>query len=115
MRNSVNQSVRAAKIKTFNSEVNEKLKFAKQYHNALKRHDVVDSKFSRGNCNLDPNSLNDAFASNNNAEVNDQIVNEEINKILRNSKHPIFTFKTVTEAEVIKSGQICQKQCMCSG
>ena len=81
LRNHVNRLVRDAKIKTFNSEVNDKLNFAKQYHNALKRHNVVDSKFSDNNCNLDPNSLNEAFTSYNNAEVDDQLVNQEINKV----------------------------------
>lgn len=102
LRNHVNNLVRNAKIKTFNSEVNEKLNFAKQYHNALKRNNVVDSKFSDTNCNLDPNSLNEAFTSYNNAEVNDEMVNQEINKILQNSKHPSFKFRTVTESEVKK-------------
>ena len=102
LRNHVNRLVRDAKIKTFNSEVNEKLNFAKQYHNALKRHNVVDSKFSDNNCNLDPNSLNDAFTSYNNAEVNDEMVNREINKILQDSKHPSFKFRAVSESEVIK-------------
>ena len=102
LRNCVNRLVRDAKIKTFNAEVNEKLNSAKQYHSALKRHDVVESKFSGGNCNLDPNSLNEAFTSHNNAEVNDQAVNQEINKILQTQNNRSFKFKTVTETEVIK-------------
>ena len=103
LRNHVNRLVRDAKIKTFNSEVNDKLNFAKQYHNALKRHNVVDSKFSDNNCNLDPNSLNEAFTSYNNAEVDDQLVNQEINKVLENCKPPTFKFRTVTELEVKKN------------
>ena len=102
LRNHVNRLVRDAKVQTFNTEVNEKLNFAKQYHNALKRHNVVDSKFSGDTCNLDPNSLNEAFTSYNNAEVNDEVVNQEINKILQNSKHPSFKFRPVTEYEVLK-------------
>ena len=102
LRNVINRLVRDAKITTFNSEVNEKLNFAKQYHNALKRHHVVDSKFSENNCTLDPNLLNEAFTSNNNAEVNDLLVNEEINKLLQNVKNPTFKFRSVSEEQVIK-------------
>jgi hypothetical protein len=71
LRNRVNREVREAKIHTFNSEVNEKIKFAKQYHDALKRHNVVNSKFSDNYCNIDPNVLNEAFTSYNNSPVND--------------------------------------------
>ena len=102
LRNQVNRLVRDSKIKTFNSEVNDKLNYAKQYHNALKRHNVVDSKFSGGNCNLDPNLLNEAFTSNNNAEVNEALLNTEINNILQNCKNPSFKFRSVTESDVIK-------------
>ena len=102
LRNKVNMLVRDAKIKTFNTEVNEKLEFARQYHNALKRHNVVDSKFSGGGCKLDPNVLNEGFTANNNAKVNDERVNEEIKRILQNPKHPSFKFKSVSVADVTK-------------
>ena len=71
IRNNVNRLVRTAKTKCFNLEINEKLKFAKQYHNALKHHNVVENKFLGGNCSIDPNTLNEAFTSNNNSKVND--------------------------------------------
>ena len=102
LRNRVNRAVRDAKINTFNSEVNEKLKFAKQYHDALKRHNVVDSKFSDNTCTIDPNVLNEAFSSYNNANVDDMKLNEEIDRILGNRKQPTFNFREVTEAEVSK-------------
>ena len=102
LRNRVNRVVRDAKIQTFNSEVNEKIKFSKQYHAALKRHNVVDSKFNDNSCKIDPNVLNEAFTSYNNSPVNDIKLNEHIDKILETRKRPIFNFREVSEAEVCK-------------
>ena len=102
LRNRVNREVREAKIQTFNSEVNEKIKYAKQYHSALKRHNVVNSKFNTTYCNIDPNVLNEAFASYNNSPVDDIKLNEHIDKILENRKKPTFNFTEVSEAEVVK-------------
>ena len=73
LRNTVNRKIRQSKKDTFNSEVNDKLKYAKQYHAALKKHDVVESKFSGPNTsNFDPNTLNSVFTSNNNAHVDEK-------------------------------------------
>ena len=102
LRNSVNNAIRDSKLRTFNSEVNEKIKFSKKYHEALKRHNVVDSKFNNCVCNIDPNVLNEAFTSYNNAHVDDINLNEYIDKILESRKRPIFNFREVSEAEVSK-------------
>ena len=102
LRNRVNIDIRAAKIKTFNSEVNEKIKFAKQYHAALKRHNVVDSKFTNSSCNIDPNVLNEAFTAYNNSPVNDIKLNEYIDNILESRKRATFNFREVSEADVTK-------------
>ena len=102
LRNSVNREIRDSKFNTFNSEVNQKIKFAKQYHAALKRHSVVESKFNNNTCKIDPNVLNEAFTSYNNAHVNDMKLNEYIDKILESRKRPTFNFREVSEAEVSK-------------
>ena len=103
LRNLVSKECRESKMKTFNSEVNDKIKFAKQYHAALKKHDVVESKFSSNNTdNFDPNTLNQAFTSNNNAEVDDNKVSDESSRILENPKDPSFKFKEVTPFDIIK-------------
>ena len=103
LRNLVNREIRESKINTFNTEVNDKIKFAKQYHAALKRHDVVESKFSNSNsCNFDPNELNKAFTANNNAKIDEQKVSNETNRILEASSTPVFNFTEVSVAEVVK-------------
>lgn len=102
LRNRVNHAKRKAKQKIFNDEINSKLKFAKQYHNALKRHNVVDSRFLDTTCNYDPNTLNDTFAMNNNSEVDDAEVTAEISEILRESSNTTFNFHDVSEADILK-------------
>ena len=82
--------------------MNEKIKFAKQYHDALKRHSVVDSKFNNDVCNIDPDVLNEAFTSYNNSPVNDVKLNDYIDKILESRRRPTFNFREVSEAEVTK-------------
>ena len=103
LRNVVNRKIRQSKKDTFNSEVNDKLKYAKQYHAALKKHDVVESKFSGPNTsNFDPNTLNSVFTSNNNAHVDEKKVNDEASRILNNCAAPSFSFKEVSVPTVVK-------------
>ena len=102
LRNLVNWEVRDSKIQTFNSEVNEKIHFAKQYHSSLKKHNVVESKFADNTCNFDPNSLNQAFTSNNNASVDNVKLEQEITNILESPKEPNFKFKQVTVVDIVK-------------
>ena len=102
LRNKVNHAIRQAKIDTFNNEINSKLKFAKEYHNALKRHNVVESRFLDTTCNYDANSLNETFTYNNNSEVDDVNVNFVISEILKESIAPVFNFNEVTEQDIIK-------------
>ena len=103
LRNLVNREIRQSKLDTFNTEVNSKLKFAKQYHAALKRHNVVESKFSNSSsCNIDPNILNQAFTANNNAQVDDQKVSDETDRILGNTEAPTFNFRDVSIVDVVK-------------
>ena len=104
LRNKVNHAIRKSKKKTFNDEINSKITFAKQYHNALKRLNVVDSKYLNNSCDYDPDLLNDTFSLNNNLPVNHESITTEISNILSNANYPCstFQFKVVTEEDVIK-------------
>ena len=105
LRNKVNHAIRDSKTKTFDAEINSKIKFAKQYHNALKRMNVVDSKFLNNRCNYDSDLLNETFTSNNNLIVDNEVVTSEIYEILKNTCNTDvkFMFKEVTEKEVVKT------------
>ena len=103
LRNTVNHEIRAAKIKCFNKKINANIKNSKQFHKALKTFSVVESSCNNENhCNIDPNLLNSSFLKNNNAKINEDLVTDEVNEILKKSKRPTFSFTEVSENQVIK-------------
>ena len=53
-------------------------------------------------CTIDPTNLNQAFLKNNNAEVNADLISDEINEILKKSKPQVFKFQEVSELEILK-------------
>ena len=104
LRNNVTHEIRRAKIKIFNEKINCKIKNAKQFHTALKNFGVVESSCNNENyCNIDPNLLNSSFVKNNNAKINEDLVTDEVNEILKKSTRPSFSFTEVSEEQVIKA------------
>ena len=103
LRNNVCQEIRRAKIKTFNEKINLKTENSKEFSKALKNFGVVESS-----CNnehdviINPDSLNESFVKNNNAFIHDELVNDEVNEILKKSIKPTFSFSEVSEDQVIK-------------
>ena len=103
LRNSVTHAIRAEKIKAFKDQINTKIKDSKHFSKALKSFGVVEStKNDQNHCNIDPNVLNSAFIKNNNAKLNDELVTDEVNEILKKSNKPAFSFTEVCELDVIK-------------
>ena len=85
LRNKVTHAIRKSKIKVFDDKINKKLKQPKQFHQALRTHNVVDSKTSPLNTiKILPDVLNQAFLSNNNAEIDELKLSDEVNKINNN-------------------------------
>ena len=102
LRNVINRKIRQHKEGSFDDEVNSKLKDAKQYHNALKRHNVISSKFINTECNYDADELNETFTANNNLPVDNEKITREIKSILRNPLPPAFKLMPVTETDILK-------------
>ena len=46
--------------------------------------------------------LNQEFVKNNNTKVDDELVTDEINEIMKKSKPQTFSFQEVTEVQVLK-------------
>ena len=105
LRNQVTHAIRKSKIEVFDEKINKKLKQPKQFHHALRTHNVVDSKTASIHpIKILPNILNQAFLSNNNAIVNEQKLTEEITKI-NNKTRPLeaqFKFTEITGLEIKK-------------
>ena len=104
LRNAVNHAIRREKIKKFNEKINTKIKNAKQFHKALKNFGVVeDSHTNEGTVNINPNLLNSSFVKNNNKHVDEELVTDEVNEILKKSVEPSFSFTEVSEGQIIKT------------
>ena len=103
LRNKVTHAIRQSKIKLFNDRINCKIKNPKLFHRALKNFTIVESKSNTGTeCSMDPTTLNQAFVKNNNAKVNDSLISDEINEIMKKSSPQVFTFHDVSEVEILK-------------
>lgn len=103
LRNKVSHSIRQEKIRVFNEKINAKIKNAKQFHKALKTFNVVESSNNgETTCNLDPNMLNSSFVKNNNKKIDEDLVGDEVNEILKTASRPSFSFTEVSEIQVIK-------------
>ena len=103
LRNRVTHAIRQSKIKIFNDKINTKFKNPKMFHQAFKNFSIVESKI-QGNseCSIDPTILNQSFIKHNNTKVNDELVTDEINEIMKKSKQQVFAFQEVTSAQVVK-------------
>ena len=105
LRNKVTHAIRKSKIKVFDEKINKKLKQPKQFHQALRTHNVVDSKTSPLNTiKILPDVLNQAFLSNNNAEIDEHKLSEEVNKINNKPRttNAQFKFNEITGLDIKK-------------
>ena len=103
LKNRVNYLVRRAKLKHFRERVNSKIKQAKAFHLALKDCLVVDSKKSFSEeISLDPDKLNACFTAHNNADIDTNMIEEEITKITRSTAPFSLFLREVSELEVMK-------------
>ena len=108
LRNKVTHTIRKSKIKVFDEKINKKLKQPKQFYNALKKHNVVESKGgSSHEITILPNILNNAFLSNNNAEIDDNALLQEVTKIQNKpcATNAHFNFSEITGLDVIKAAK----------
>jgi exonuclease III len=106
LRNKVTHAIRKSKIEVFDEKINKKLKQPKQFHHALRTHNVVDAKTSCLNpIKILPNILNQAFLSNNNAVLDEQKLQAEITKINNKPRtlESQFKFSEITGLDVKKN------------
>ena len=103
LKNHVNYLVRKAKYKDFNERINNKVKDSKSFHLALKSCSVIDSRKKKSQeVKYDPDKLNQCFTKHNNANVNEEMISREINKILSSISPFSLYFRQVSELEVKK-------------
>ena len=105
LRNIVTHKKRAAKLRHFKTNINNKSKHSKKIHSALKKENVVDSKKNNNTETsfIDLNILNQTFSSYNNMVIDKNIVSNEIGRIFQNSLPQNFRFQQVSEVDVLKA------------
>lgn len=103
-RNRVTSARRRAQKQMFNETINKLAKNTKQFYEAAKKLGILTSKNSSPHIHFSADSLNNAFVSNNNAAVDDNLIDEQIRKMY--AKNPPclhkFEFQPVSEEDVTK-------------
>ena len=106
LRNQVTHEIRKSKIEVFDEKINKKLKQPKQFHHALRSHNIVEAKTSSlAPIKILPDILNQAFLSNNNAVLDGEKLQAEITKINNKPKtcNAQFKFSEITGLDVKKT------------
>ena len=102
LRNKVTHAIRDSKIETLNNQINTKIKNSKQFNKALKNFNIVESNLAKDEVTISPTLLNHSFLNNNNKPVDEYLVSDEINEIMKKATTQSFSFSEVTEDQVLK-------------
>ena len=88
----------------FEDELNDNVNNSKEFYNAATKLNVIPPKHEFCHINFSADKLNEAFSANNNADIDDNLINEQIRQIYLNNPPCIhkFYFEPTTESEVIK-------------
>ena len=103
-RNRVTSAKRLAQRKMFNETINKSAGNSKKLYQAAKKLGVMTSKNKNTPIHFSADSLNNAFASNNNADIDDNLIDEQIKQMYDKNPPCIhnFSFQPVSELDVIK-------------
>ena len=103
-RNRVTSTRRQAQSKMFNETINQSAGNSKKFYEAAKKLRVMITKNKNTPIHYSPEKLNNAFVSNNNAEIDSTQIDEQIRELYM--KNPpclhTFNFVPVSEEDVIK-------------
>ena len=103
-RNRVTSARRLAQSKMFNETINQSAGNSKKFYQAAKKLGVMPSKNVNTRILFSAEKLNNAFVSNNNADVDDDLIDEQIRQMYAKNPPCIhkFNFQPVSELDVIK-------------
>ena len=104
LRNKVTSLRRQEQIKMLNEKLNNNIKNSKEFYKAAKNLNVIPDKKDKTPVNFSADKLNNAFAANNNAQIDPALINEQIRQMYVNNPPCIhkFNFEPVSELDVIK-------------
>lgn len=104
LRNRVTSARRQAQSKMFNETINQSAGNSKKFYEAAKKLRVIPEKNKNTPIHFSAESLNNAFVSNNNADIDSALIAEQIREMYK--KNPpclhTFDFAPVSEEDVVK-------------
>ena len=105
LRNKVTTDRRLAQYKMFQDTINKNPNNSKKFYEAAKTLNIIENEKGTGSFHFSAESLNNAFVSNNNAEIDDTLIDEHIRQMY--DKNPpcihTFNFRQVSTLEVRKT------------
>ena len=104
LRNHVTTVRRLAQKNMFNETINKYPQDSKKFYQAAKKLNIIQNEAVNGSFHFSAEQLNRAFVSNNNAEIDDDLIDEHIRNMYDRNPPCIhkFNFEPVSEREVIK-------------
>lgn len=103
-RNKVTSARRQAQKKMFNDTINKSARNSKEFYRSARKLGIIPRKNVNSPINFSAESLNNTFVAKNNAEVDSQLIDEQIRQIY--TKNPPclhkFSFQPVSELDVKK-------------
>ena len=105
LKNQVTSMMRSSQKSLFNKTINNKVKNAKEFYKAVKKLQVLAEKSNRGSFSHSADKLNETFLLNNNAKIDDVLIDNEIQEMYKNTIPCIhkFAFTAVKEFDVVKT------------
>ena len=104
LRNKVTALRRQELAKMFNEKINKNIKNSKDFYKESKILNIIPTKNEKCHVNFSANKLNSAFVSNNNANIDQNLINEQIRQLYVNNPPCLhkFNFQPVSEQDVVK-------------
>ena len=104
-RNRVTSARRLAQINMFNDTINKNCNNSKKFYEAAKKLNIIQNEHVTGSFHFSAENLNNAFVANNNADIDENLIEEHIKNMYDRNPPCIhkFNFEPVSEEEVIKS------------
>ena len=103
-RNRVTTVRRLAQTKMFNETINKNPQDSKKFYEAAKKLNIIQNNQISGSFHFSADQLNNAFVANNNAEIENDLIDEHIRQMYDRNPPCIhkFNFEPVSERQVIK-------------
>ena len=104
LRNGVTAMMRKAQKDLFQETINSKVNSTKEFYQAAKKLNVISDKKTPSSTKFSPELLNKSFLSNNNAEIDQNLIDAQVRHLYQTTQPCIhkFNFQYVEERDVVE-------------